>query len=215
VAIVVGDELLGLAKCVCGPEITKEQLRSMVRPLEDMIARPCLDLEIFTLRNEIHALHADFGQLRRVKQPAWPTGSRAELPAAEGRGGEDSPRGHTLMGQVLEYLGDHFADTGLSLSQVARAVGKNEKYVAHLFAQQIGERMRTYITRLRVGRACELLLQTRLPISAIAGESGFAHPVRFRHSFRRVVGVTASEYRRIFGQRSHGPGTRAVAEPAD
>jgi AraC-like DNA-binding protein len=82
--------------------------------------------------------------------------------------------------------------------QIATALGKNEKYVTHLFAQQVGERMRTYITTRRVRRACELLLQTDRTIYQIACDSGFAHASHFRQSFRRTIGVTASEYRQIF-----------------
>ena len=65
-------------------------------------------------------------------------------------------------------------------------------------AQQVGERMRTYITTLRVRRACELLLQTNRTIEQIASDSGFARTAQFRQSFRRTIGVTASEYRLIF-----------------
>jgi AraC-like DNA-binding protein len=198
VTIALGDELLGLAKCVCGPEITPGRFRSCVRLLEDMIVRPCLELQDALLRDEIRVLHAEVNRLRRVKRPVPLGDTSVDLPAAKDRDGAGAPGDQSLISQVLDYLREHFADSDLSLARVATAAGKNEKYVTHLFSQQVGERMRTYITRLRVRCACELLLQTNSSIEAVASGSGFAHPAQFRHSFRRAVGVTASEYRRIF-----------------
>jgi YesN/AraC family two-component response regulator len=120
------------------------------------------------------------------------------MPLAQEEPSDPSPIARTLIGQLLEYLNKHYAESDLSLSQVADAVDKNPKYVTHLFAQQVGERMRTYITTLRVRRACELLLQTNRTIEQIASDSGFTRTVQFRQSFRRTIGVTASEYRQIF-----------------
>jgi two-component system response regulator YesN len=98
----------------------------------------------------------------------------------------------------LSYLDQHYTETGLSLKQTANAMGRNEKNLAHLFVQQIGQRMHAYITALRVRRSCELLLQTTQTIEQITLCSGFAHVAQLRQSFRRVVGVTPAEYRTIF-----------------
>jgi AraC-like DNA-binding protein len=198
VPIILGDELVGLAKFVSGPEIPKERFRSLVSLLEVLVARPCQDLHVVFLREEIQALQASVNQLRRAKRPGRPTGRSGDMPLTREEPSDPSQNAQTLVGRILEYLNEHYADSTLSLSQVAEAVDKNPKYVAHLFAQQVGERMRTYITGLRVRRACELLLQTNRTIEQIASDSGFARTAHFRQSFRRTIGVTASEYRQIF-----------------
>ena len=198
VPIIFDDDLIGLAKFVSGPEIPKERFRSLVSLLEALVTRPCQDLHMFLLREEIEALRASVNQLRRAKRPSRSTGSNEDMPPAREEPGDPPPNAQTLIGQLLEYLNTHYVESDLSLTQVADAVEKNPKYVTHLFAQQVGERMRTYITTLRVRRACELLLQTNRTIEQIASESGFARTVQFRQSFRRTIGVTASEYRQIF-----------------
>jgi AraC-like DNA-binding protein len=188
--IALGHELLGLAKFVSGQELPKERFRSLVGLLEALIARPCQKLHVLVLREEMHGLQVSVNQLREVKQPVLPTEHNIDLPA--------TTETQTLISQVLDYLNAHYTDRDLSLDHVAGAVGKNEKYLSHLFVQQVGDRMRPYITTLRVRRACELLLQTSQTIDQIASDSGFAHTAQFRQSFRRTIGVTASEYRQVF-----------------
>jgi AraC-like DNA-binding protein len=99
---------------------------------------------------------------------------------------------------VLDYLNEHFTDPALSLTEVARVIRKNEKYLAHIFAQQVGERMRAYVTALRIRRACELLLATPRSVEQVAREAGFRSTVQFCQLFHRNVGLTATEYRQVF-----------------
>jgi AraC-like DNA-binding protein len=61
--------------------------------------------------------------------------------------------------------------------------------------------MRGYIVALRVDRACRELLGTDLPIKRIALESGFRDAAGLSRVFHRQVGVSPSEYRRIFAGR--------------
>ncbi len=198
VPIVLGEELIGLAKLVSGPKIPRERFRSFVSLLEVLVARPGHELLVVLLREELQTLRASVNQLRRIKGPSRPTGSGKDMPPTWEDPG-DSPEGaRTLIGHILEYLNAHYAEGTLSLGQVAGAVDKNPKYVTHLFTRQVGERMRTYITTLRVRRACELLLQTDRTVKQIASDSGFTRTVQFQQSFRRIIGVTASEYRQIF-----------------
>ncbi|MBI5837491.1 MAG: helix-turn-helix transcriptional regulator [Candidatus Eisenbacteria bacterium] len=163
-----------------------------------MITRPCQDLDAHLLKEEIRALRASVNRLHQTRQPFRPVVETAGTREADARGDGKAVQLDSLISRILDYLHRQYADSDLSLVRVAKAVGKNEKYVAHLFARTIGERMRTYITRLRVRHACELLLQTDRAIQEIARESGFAHSAHFRQSFRRIVGVAASEYRGIF-----------------
>lgn len=199
IPIALDDELLGLAKLVCGPQTAEERFRSVVHLLEVLITRPCRELHVLLLREELHALQASVERLQRVKRPAWYRGTDMELSRAGTQSNHSHATAHTLVGQVLDYLNQHYTESQLSLAHVSHAVGKNEKYVAHVFVQEVGERMRTHIARLRVRRACELLLQTDRTIAEIALDSGFARPGQFRQSFHRLIGVAASEYRQIFG----------------
>jgi AraC-like DNA-binding protein len=197
VPIFVGDELLGMGKLVCGSEVSEAKFRSLVRVFEALILRPCQDFHVSLLRREIHDLETSVNQLQRVKLPVRSV-SGYGVGTESGGMQDNAPGVQVVIGRVLKYLGLHFAERDLSLVQVAKAVGRNEKYVAHLFVQQVGQRMRTHINSLRIQRSCELLLQTGETINQIACDCGFGDPSQFRQAFRRAMGVTATEYRQIF-----------------
>ena len=54
-----------------------------------------------------------------------------------------------------------------------------------------------YLIALRLDAAKHLLTTTNLPVKAIAGRVGYGHPESFFHAFRRNVGKTPLEYRRM------------------
>jgi hypothetical protein len=49
VPIVLADELVGMAKLVCGPEVSKKRFRSLAHLLQVMIVQPCQELPIVLL----------------------------------------------------------------------------------------------------------------------------------------------------------------------
>ena len=149
------------------------------------------------LREEVRALQSSLELVGRVSQPEWSTGPGARTSHAGGLD-DDPTRLRPLVGRILDYLNERYTEHELGLGQVARSVDRSEKYVAHLFVVSVGVRMRAYITTLRLRRACELLLQSTRTIEQIASDSGFSHVTRFRDLFRRSVGVTPSQYRRVF-----------------
>jgi YesN/AraC family two-component response regulator len=137
-------------------------------------------------------------RLERAKRPAAIAGSAGNASSGRNQTRSAAAQSQSLISQVLDYLNGHFANRDLSLTRIAEAVGKNEKYLAHIFAQQVGERMRACVTALRIRRACELLLATPRSVEQVAREAGFRSTVQFCQLFHRNVGLTATEYRQVF-----------------
>ena len=69
----------------------------------------------------------------------------------------------------------------------------------------VGERMHVSLVGLRVDQACRLLLDTDLAVKEIAHASGFREQGQLGRAFRRRVGVSPTEYRRIFAGSRSGP----------
>lgn len=106
--------------------------------------------------------------------------------------------GLTLVKGALEHLQRHCLEPGLSLQAVAGALRCNPKYLAHRFKVIVGERMHTYLVMLRLDRACRMLAGSELLVKEVAHASGFPGPERLTRTFKRYVGVSPREYRRIF-----------------
>ena len=58
-----------------------------------------------------------------------------------------------------------------------------------------------YRQRVRIKRCCEKLAQTDETVTAIGISSGFGSSQYFSRVFKKYVGVTPTEYRRLFGSQ--------------
>jgi AraC family transcriptional regulator len=115
------------------------------------------------------------------------------------RGGEPvlpagglSPR---TLRRVLSYIEDNLRHA-LSLQAIANAAGLSVSHLKVLFHRSVGSPVHQYVVRRRVDRAALLLRQTRLPISQIALDAGFAHQSHMAMHMRRILGVSPGELRR-------------------
>src|SRR4029077_12015819 len=83
----------------------------------------------------------------------------------------------------------------LSLSMVAKAVNTSTFYFCKLFKKATGLNFTDYVSRVRIEKAKNLLLNPNLRISEIAYEVGFQSLTHFNRVFKRSVGESPTEYR--------------------
>jgi len=110
-----------------------------------------------------------------------------------------------LPGGKLRHVADHIdANLGreLRLRELNGVVHMSPFHFARLFKRTAGVPPHRFVVRRRVDRAIELLAGGELPIGGIARLVGFATPSHFTTVFRRITGVTPTEYRRGRGERT-------------
>jgi AraC-like DNA-binding protein len=86
--------------------------------------------------------------------------------------------------------------TPLTLHQAARTAGFAPDYFGRLFRREKGITFERYWQKLRIDRAKELIDHTSLAVDAICRLSGFRTRTHFHTAFKKVVGVTPTQYRR-------------------
>lgn len=101
--------------------------------------------------------------------------------------------------EARRYIAEHYRESGISLEQVAEAVGFNPSYFSQLFKRETGSGFLEYLTEIRIERAKELLRTTNDTIASIASEVGYSDTKYFTHLFRRIAGVKPSEFRKLYG----------------
>lgn len=85
-----------------------------------------------------------------------------------------------------------------TVASLARRAHMSGRTFARRFVEETGRTPMQWVTDQRVLFARRLLEETILDIDRIAERSGFGTATLLRHHFRRVVGVTPSDYRRRF-----------------
>ncbi|WP_166244679.1 response regulator [Paenibacillus turpanensis] len=101
--------------------------------------------------------------------------------------------------QAVRYVEQHLQEP-LGMREVAMHIHLNPSYFSALFKEQTGFTFSEYVTRSRLQRAKELLLQTRLPISDIAEQVGYQTPKYFIKLFKEYEGKSPSQFRKELKQ---------------
>jgi AraC-like DNA-binding protein len=106
-----------------------------------------------------------------------------------------TPREDRAVTRAREYLEAHYAEN-VSLARLARIANLSPFHLAHVFRDQVGLPPHTYLTQTRVKQA-KTLLGRGWPIAQVACEVGFADQSHLTRRFKRVVGITPGQYRKI------------------
>jgi AraC-like DNA-binding protein len=112
-------------------------------------------------------------------------------PAQQSHGGGLSPG---AMRRVRDYVEAHL-DESIELSLLARVAGLSVHHFARQFKQSSRVTPHFYLTKKRVERAQEMLVQTDLPLAEIAYAVGFVDQGHLARHFRHLLGTTPREYR--------------------
>ncbi|KFI92626.1 AraC family transcriptional regulator [Bifidobacterium saguini DSM 23967] len=96
---------------------------------------------------------------------------------------------------VISYINEHLGDD-ITVQDVAKIVVMHPNAFSRFFHAASGMRFSELVTRLRISKACRLLVSTGLSIAQIRKEVGYPNAANFNRSFLKEVGVTPSEYRK-------------------
>jgi AraC-like DNA-binding protein len=92
----------------------------------------------------------------------------------------------------------------LSASELARELDMSESQFSRFFRKTTGNTFTDFVNRVRVNRACQLLMESDQRISDICYEVGFNNVANFNRRFMDIKGVTPSEFRRQAMTRFRG-----------
>ena len=99
-----------------------------------------------------------------------------------------------VIRRAKEFIQEHQAED-ISLSQVARAVNTSTFYFCKMFKKVTGINFTDYLSRVRIEKSKNLLLNPNLRVSEIAFEVGFQSLTHFNRVFKKVLGQTPTDYR--------------------
>jgi AraC-like DNA-binding protein len=99
-----------------------------------------------------------------------------------------------VIARAKQFINEHQSED-LSLGQVAKAVNTSTFYFCKMFKKVTGINFTNYLSRVRIEKAKNLLLNPNLRISEIAYEVGFQSLTHFNRVFKKIIGQSPTQYR--------------------
>ncbi|MBO5218111.1 MAG: helix-turn-helix transcriptional regulator, partial [Clostridia bacterium] len=109
-----------------------------------------------------------------------------------------------FCGQVLEFLEMNYKND-ITTELLCREFPYSYSHFCRLFKQNFGKPFFSYLMEFRIGQAIQLYMSEqseKLPIREIAQRVGIPDQYRFSHSFKKIVGISPSEYMRAKATRT-------------
>ena len=118
--------------------------------------------------------------------------------ACHNMGAQPEKKADGVISKAMKYIGENFSKD-LSLEEVSRFVDISPYYFSKLFKEESGENFIEHLTKTRINNARGLLGETEKSIKEICLLSGYSDPNYFSRIFKKIEGVTPSEYRERIG----------------
>jgi LacI family transcriptional regulator len=112
------------------------------------------------------------------------------------------------VAQALNYIAEHFPEPGLSVAEIAEAIGVSRRHLERSFRTETGSTVHEHIVKRRMQEASRLLrTHPRAKIAAVAQLVGLDGAGSFFRTFRRFFGESPRLHRQ--------GGSRDVEAPAE
>ncbi len=107
-----------------------------------------------------------------------------------------NPHSQSLLriAEAIAHIESHFAEP-VALAELVEISGMSRRSFIRTFESVMGDSPIRYLIRVRIQRACRLLLQTEESITGIAMQVGFSDSNYFARQFKIINGVTPRSYR--------------------
>ena len=114
---------------------------------------------------------------------------------------------HAACRRALKFLRTNFAGN-IGVIDVARASGLPRRTLEKAFRDHLGRSIGRELSRIRLAKVKELLLQTQLPIVEVAVRTGYRTPQYLNFAFFKATGLTPGRFR-----DTYSPLAKAVLHP--
>ncbi len=165
--------------------IPAENITPKLRQLLDGIVESCEEVRMGKLyAEEVRSGYvlAFFGELLRKMELYGP--DSGELSALK---------------NIVDYCSRNYTKE-ISLDTLSKELHISKYYISHIFGSRLNMRFNDYINSLRVSKACLLLTDSDMSITAISDKVGFSTIRTFNRAFLRQTGKSPSDYRRTITQ---------------
>ncbi len=104
-----------------------------------------------------------------------------------------------LVPSILQYMDVNYPHT--SIQDIAEHFGFNASYLGQTFKKSTGSTLIKALIEVRISKASQLLKTTSLSVDVISEMVGYEDNTHFIRMFKKKVGITPLQYRKLFMQK--------------
>jgi two-component system response regulator YesN len=150
----------------------------------DYLLKPCRSTEIL---QKVEAIaRKEFDDFSAMNTP--------EHSAGTAHSGQADVHTNRLVNAAMDYMNDHYPED-LTLPLVADIIGVTASYLSTLFSHTLGCGFVDCLNKIRIERSCDYFIDDRLKNYEVAYHVGFHDEKYFSNVFKKLKGVSPSEYR--------------------
>ncbi|MBX2877263.1 MAG: tetratricopeptide repeat protein [Saprospiraceae bacterium] len=101
-----------------------------------------------------------------------------------------------IVEQVQALIENHLAEVDFSIADLCHEIGLSHSQLHRRLHAQTGQSISKFIRSIRLKRAKELLADPKIPIAAVAIDTGFKDPDYFYRVFKQTFHLTPGAFRR-------------------
>lgn len=96
--------------------------------------------------------------------------------------------------QAIGYIRKHYGDPGIGIQSVAEHLGISDGHLSRTFKKETDYTFVNYLTHYRIRVAMNLLRDLRVKVYEVAAQVGYLDTTYFSTLFKRLTGISPSEY---------------------
>ncbi len=104
-------------------------------------------------------------------------------------------KGIKRLDKIISFINKNYTRK-ITLEEIASYSAMNPSAFCRYFKKETGKSFVNFVTEMRIGYACKLLLMNKLNVSQVGAECGFENISHFNKSFKKVKGYSPSDYRK-------------------
>ena len=106
---------------------------------------------------------------------------------------DEQKNSNNVFQNIVDYVDYHYRESDLSLSRLANVFSYTEKYLSSLFKKNMQIGFISYLNKLRIQYACELIQKDNMNMSEISATCGYSDYSYFSKVFKKITGHSPTE----------------------
>jgi AraC-like DNA-binding protein len=99
------------------------------------------------------------------------------------------------ISEVVDYITENYSSQ-FSMADIAKRTGMDSSQFSRYFSKASGNTFTGFVNRLRINKACQLLMETDQYISTICYHVGYNNVANLNRRFIEIKIMTPSDYRK-------------------